>query len=369
MNITDIFNDDAFGLVAMTAAINNVDHVPGRAGELCFVGAGEGVATTTVAIESRGVALTLIPTSLRGAPAPKEKSDKANIRSVSIPQIKLEDTIGAHQIQGVRQFGSSDVLIGAQDVVNGRLAKMASRHDLTLEYHRLGALKGVILDADGTTVLTDLFELFGFYNDNSGVGEGSAIVYNSAGVRTSGGQAAPKIFELDLDADNSDPLDLRLRTMEITRYIARSAKTIVPATAQYHAFCGDGFFDALISRADVKAVFENTAEQQIRLGKNYAFQSFEFGGVIWENYRGTDDNTTVGIDSDEARLFLTGVPGLYAEYFAPADFMETVNTIGLPRYAKTAPDTRFNQFVELHTQQNPLPLCLRPQTLVTLRRA
>ena len=43
--------------------------------------------------------------------------------------------------------------------------------------------------------------------------------------------------------------------------------------------------------------------------------------------------------------------------------METVNTVGLPRYAKLAPDGRFNQFVELHTQQNPLPLCLRTKTL------
>jgi hypothetical protein len=105
------------------------------------------------------------------------------------------------------------------------------------------------------------------------------------------------------------------------------------------------------------------------LGKNYEFGTFEFGGIVWENYQGTDDNSTVAIAADEARVFVSGVPGLYAEYFAPADFMETVNTIGLPRYAKVAVDQRFNQFVEIHAQQNPLPLCLRPQTLVTLKSA
>lgn len=352
---TDIFNDDAFSLIAMTAAINNIDHVPGRAGELCFVGNGEGVPTTTVAIESKAEGLSLIQTSLRGAPAPKEKSDKANIRSVSIPQVKLEDTIGAHQIQGVRQFGSTDQLIGAQDVVNGRMNKMTLRHDLTIENLRLGALRGLIKDADGSTI-ENLFSLFGITNDNSGTGLGGGAT-----------DAAPKMFGMELDNGSSDSASIRIKCMEIVRWIKRNAKMVLPAGVQVHAFCSDSFFDAFIENEDVKRVYENSAEQVVRLGKNYAFGTFEFGDIIWENYQGTDDNTTVGIAAGTASLFLSGVPGLYEEYFAPADFFETANTIGLPRYAKVAPDNRFNQFVELHTQQNPLPLVLRPQTLVTVK--
>lgn len=350
MEHMDIFNDDAFNLVSMVAAINNVDHVPGRAGELAFAGAGEGVSTTSVSIESNGESLTLIQTSPRGGPAPKETQSKRNIRSVNIPQIKLEDTIGAHQIQGVRAFGSPDLLRGAQSVVNGQVNKMALRHDLTLEHHRLGALRGIILDANGD-VLENLFTLFG-------LGSG------------------PVEMDLDLEDMASEPEDLRVKCQKITRYIKRKAKTAVPSSAKVWAFCGDNFFDKLLSKADVKAAFNNTDEQRVRLAGNYTFGAFEFGGIVWENYQGTDDgqgadpdtvNTpTVGIAPDEARLFLTGVPGLYAEYFAPADFMETANTIGLPRYAKLAPDAKFNRFVELHTQQNPLPLCLRPQTLIKL---
>jgi hypothetical protein len=45
--------------------------------------------------------------------------------------------------------------------------------------------------------------------------------------------------------------------------------------------------------------------------------------------------------------------------------METVNTIGLPIYAKQAPDpSGFNRFVQLHSQSNPLPLCLIPRAVV-----
>jgi hypothetical protein len=349
-NFVDIFNDDAFSLTSLTATINEIEHVPGRAGEVAFAGVGEGVPTTSVAIESQSESLSLIQTSARGGPAPKGARDGRNIRNLTIPHIKLEDGIQAASVQGVRQFGSMNTFLGVQSVVNTAMTKLTRRHDLTIEYHRLGALKGMILDADGSQ-LTDLFATFGVTNDNTEAGGGAT-------------DAARKIFNFDLDGVETEEQDLRVRCQQVSRFIIRNAKMIVPSTARVWAFCGDEFFDKLISLEDVKKTFNNTAEQRVRLGANYAFGVFEYGDIVWENYRGTDDNSTVGIATDEASLFLTGVPGLYAEYFAPATFFEAVNTIGLPRYAKVAPDNRFNESVELHTQQNPLPLCLRPKTLI-----
>ena len=43
-------------------------------------------------------------------------------------------------------------------------------------------------------------------------------------------------------------------------------------------------------------------------------------------------------DASKAYFFPVGVPGLFRQYNAPADFVETANTIGLPRYAKQAVD-------------------------------
>lgn len=102
---------------------------------------------------------------------------------------------------------------------------------------------------------------------------------------------------------------------------------------------------------------------------------FNFAGIFFENYRGTDGVTgeessdgeligEVGIASNECRFFLTGVPGLYSEKFAPADFLENVNAVGLPRYAKLAFDPEMNRWVKLHVQSSPLPICLRPATLI-----
>lgn len=342
MNHMDIFNDDAFSLQSMTATINNIDHVPGRVGELCFAGVGEGVANLSVTIERKGEALSLIQTSVRGGPAPKEKADKRSLISLLIPQIKLEDTIGAHQIQGVRQLGSTDVLQGAVSVVNQQMQKMTRRHDLTLEHHRMGAIKGLILDADGTTLL-NLYTAFGL--------------------------TQPEIDALAIDFSiledtTADAEAVRIKCHEVSRKMKRTLKLAMPSGARIHALCGDNFFDKLIEHPSVKGVYDGWAAAERRLGANYVHGTFEFGGIFWENYQGTDDNETVAVGVESCRFFLTGVPGLYAEYFAPADFMDTVNTIGLPRYARVAPDNRFNQSVELHTQQNPLPLCLRPQTLL-----
>ncbi len=335
MEFMDIFNDDAFSLVSLTSMINNIDYVPGRAGELAFVGTGQGVATLSVAIESKSETLSLISTSPRGGPAPQEKQEKGTLRNVSIPQIKLEETIGAHQIMGVRELGSADVLRGAQRVVQQQMQKMTRRHDMTLEYHRLGALKGVILDADGTTTLVNLFTLFDI--------------------------AAPSDVSFALTTGTTD---VRAKCASVIRTMKRNIKLAWPGTAKVWAFCGDAFFDDLINHANVKAAYQNWNAAAAALGNSFVHDVFPFGGITFENYQGTDDNSTVAIGTNECRFFVTGVPGLYEEYYAPADFMETVNTVGLPRYAKIAPDGKFNRSVELHTQQNPLPLCLRPQTLI-----
>jgi hypothetical protein len=342
----DVFNDDAFSLSTLTAAINAIDHVPGRAGELVFAGVSAGIPTTRVSVERVGDALTLIQTSARGAPAPKESEDKRELIDFNVPQVKLESTIYAAELQDIRAYPGAvreafgDRLRGAKSAVRSRMDKMTGRHDLTIEHHRLGALKGVITDADGS-VLVDLFEEFGFLNSD--------------------GQPEPEEFDFDLDTWS---INLRTKCSDVVRAMKRNAKTEIPSDAKVWAFAGDTFFDKLLEHPSVKKVWDGTASAKSALGDSYVDGVFEFGGIFFENYTGTDDNTTVAIDPDEARFFFTGVPGLYSESFAPADFLDTVNKPGLPRYARIALDPKFAQWVELHTQQNPLPLCLRPSTLM-----
>ena len=85
-----------------------------------------------------------------------------------------------------------------------------------------------------------------------------------------------------------------------------------------------------------------------------------------ENYRGKV-GTISFFPTAEAYVVPMGT-SVFATHFAPADFMETVNTVGLPVYAKMVFDDELNRWVKLHTQSNPLALCLRPRAVVKVTK-
>lgn len=340
-NFVDIFSDNAFSVESLTDAISKIDHVPGQAGALTFAGTGEGIPTLKVILEYRDTAINLIPFSPRGAPAHQEKRDKAHAFNLAVPHVVIQETIGAAAVQDVRAFGSTE-LASAQQVVSTQMAKMSARLDLTLEHMRLGALQGSVRDADGSEVV-NLFDSFN-------VNEPAAAVFTT-GAGT-----------------------LRAAVMEVKRRIEASAKILLPPGAQVTALCSPGFFDKFTGHADVTVAFANWEAAAANLAGDVR-KGFTFGDVQWIEYRGTDSIYAeqpsseeligqVGIVDGDCRFFLTGVPGLYTEKFAPADYWESVNNLGLPRYSKLALDPVFGKYVQLEVQSNPLPICLRPETLV-----
>lgn len=342
-NMIDIFSGDAFSLEALTDALSKIDHVPGQAGAAAFVGTGQGVPTTKITIEYRDRTLAIIPTTPRGAPAPQERMDKANLIEIKIPHVQLEETIAAASIQDKRAFGTNDLVGAAETVINDQMLKMAMRLDLTLESMRLGALKGKIIDADGSEIL-DLYEAFN-------VTPPADFVFSAASGT------------------------LREKCMSVKRGIERDAKILLPPGAQVNALCSADFFDSLTGHDDVTVAFANWEAAQANLAGDVR-SGFQFGGIVWSEYRGTDDVIpgeessdgtlygSVGIADGTCRFFLTGVPGLYTEKFAPADWFDAINSLGLPRYAKVVMDDALGRWAKLHVQMNPMPLCLRPATLV-----
>jgi hypothetical protein len=83
---------------------------------------------------------------------------------------------------------------------------------------------------------------------------------------------------------------------------------------------------------------------------------------MWERYRGTSQ---VKIPDNEAYAVPMGVDGLFVTRFAPADYNETVNTRGLPYYAKGEP-MKFGKGWEMEAQSNQLNLCTRPAAIIKL---
>lgn len=327
MPMIDIFRNDAFSVTNLTDAILKAPFKPSRIQALGLFGE-RGITSTSAVVEEKDGRLTLIQTSPRGGPGSQLGANKRRQRAFVVPHLERDSTIYADEVQGVRAFGSESETEVVQAVVDERLAELRAMHEVTLEYQRVGALKGIVLDADASTLL-DLFTEFGVSQQTYGMDTGTGA------------------------------LEVRRQVIEITRLIEDELGA-EPVSA-YRAFCGDAFFDALLDSASIKGTLQYQESQTLREDLR---RGFLFAGITWENYRGSVGGTAF-FEDDEAYVFPEGT-GIFKTYFAPADFNETVNTIGKRLYAKSFVDPELQRWTRLHAQSNPLSLCLRPRAVVQL---
>ena len=136
------------------------------------------------------------------------------------------------------------------------------------------------------------------------------------------------------------------------------------AVTGWVALCGFGFIEALKYHKSVKPLYERWREgAAYREADGINPIEFVHNGIRFIHYTGNFGKAK--LDDDKAILLPTGPGRLYEEYFAPANYTETVNTVALPYYAKREP-MKFGKGYDLEMQSNPLPLVLRPDLVATL---
>ncbi|MBK3459264.1 major capsid protein [Pseudomonas haemolytica] len=324
-----IFEDDAFSVSSLTAAINEQEYLPGRISSLGLFRE-EGISTLTVQIEKDGDTLALVPSGERGTSGLVVGGTKRTLIPFNTVHLPERFTIKADEIQGIRAFGTRSELQAVQDVVNKRLAKARRQLDATHEFQRMGALNGQVLDADGKTVLLDIYKSFGVNRQ-----------------------------KLPMGLNNPDT-ELRVKCGEALDMQEEALGSVTSSGSR--AMCGKNFWNKLIVHKSVKETYLNTMQAASLRGD--AREAFEFGGIVWERYRGKVAGVAF-VHDDKALLIPEGVPDLYISSFAPADYMETVNTQGIPYYSKIEP-LPFNKGVAGEAQSNPLHLCTRPRAQILL---
>src|SRR5690606_6638302 len=137
---------------------------------------------------------------------------------------------------GKRSFGSEDQVEVFSSIVNDKLEVMKQNHELTFEYHRIGAIQGNVLDADGMTSLFNWFKLFGIAE--------ATVAFDFA---DSG------------DYDNAEPATDMKQLSQLVRRKIENALGGTPFQG-IHALCGDQFFDAFVSHATVRRAYERYQE-------------------------------------------------------------------------------------------------------------
>lgn len=325
----DIFNNDAFSVTQLTKAINDTVHQPTRIGDLGWFSE-EPISTTSVFIERRGTTLTLIPAAPRGAPGRPESNDKSKLIPFSTVHLPQRSSVRADEVQNVRAFGSETEVETVQNLLTRKLAKMRRNIDVTIEYQRIGAIKGQVLDADGSSVLLD--------------------IYSSLGI------AKPADYDMGLETSTTK---VKQKIVGVKRLIEDTLGGLSYRSCR--VLCSASFFDALVGHDAVVKAYELWMDGKFAREDQRAQGGFYFGDVYWEEYRGNVGGIPF-IEDGAAYMVPEGVPDLMTTYYAPADYMETVNTMGLPYYAKQELMS-FNKGVEVEAQSNPLCLNTRPDAI------
>jgi hypothetical protein len=105
--------------------------------------------------------LVLAPTSAWNAPPPTGSLNERKVKSIVIPHTAWCDAVLAIDVMGVRKFGTDNVYETIQERVLDKPQRARDSFDATDEFRQLNALKGIVLDADGTSELFDSFDFFG----------------------------------------------------------------------------------------------------------------------------------------------------------------------------------------------------------------
>lgn len=335
--VMNVFRQDPFSGVALTDQVNKVPYVPQMLGQL---GIFEDlpIRTTALEIDERDGALTLIGTTPRGAPLKQRVNDNRKARYFRAPRIGIEDTIRSDQLQNIRSDDQGMLFKTLAEEVARRLTGptgLTMHRELTLEYHRLGAVQGILLDADGTEINNwfDEFEIT---------------------------PTAEWVFNL---AANT-PGTLRPLCNNIVRTMKRkSGGAFIDNYTEVHALAGDSFFDKFVTHTDVVSTYANW-NAAVALRQNSAFADFEFGDITWHNYRGTDDNSTVAIAPNKAAFFPVKAPGVFKVAWAPGEGFQDVNELGKPMYVNREIDPRESpSWVRYELLSYPLHVCTRPEML------
>lgn len=305
----------------------------------------DGITERFVKIETRNQTLSIIPTSPVGTPAPADDDPDGRAVIPPIPTFRHAKmhTLLAEDVQGVRQFGTEDMPEFIDAKMMQKLDKIQREHRQTKEFLRWSALKGIVYDADGSKALYNVYDLMG---------------------------ETQKTIEWDLDNANAvDPIqdgnDALLDYLE-DEALGETITGVIK-------FCSPGYMTKMMHNKAFRDAYTYYANDTASVNPNRqsARRPFMFKDVTYLRHRGTctykkKDGTTVKhtfIPDGQAIAVPLGTYECFQTFFGPAEFMETVNTVGQEIYVKPEP-MKLNMGIELHSFSHMLNLVTKPRLVV-----
>lgn len=335
----DVFRDDSWSALEVTEAAGDIVYIPGTLARLGIFEV-EPIATTDVGIYKDSETLALVPITERGAPENLPTRDISSL--VKLPTVRLaqRDRINSHEVQNLLATPGMNLERGLQRAwseVDKRQRKLVRQLELTREHHRLAALQGILLDADGSQVM-NFFDAFGYVQPAT-----LSIPF----ATLTGGQLR-EFISMNI-------------IMPMLTALGEGRRT---GNTRIGALCGDNFFHALLRNPEYRETYLGIPSQE-SLRNDPTWSTVDAFGVTFIHYRGAS-NGMLAIGANDAIFFPIGAVDVFKEYRAPGEDWAQVNgEDGREFYSVVSPDYRPNmmEWVDVYLRAYPLICCIAPNVL------
>jgi hypothetical protein len=345
----DILRNDTFSYVNLQRVAGNTTYVPTTLGQMAIYDPEPIVGEIVHLYEEDGI-IRLVPTTERGTPDVRLIPNVGRMRALQTPRLGQITSVRAAELMGIANMSLPETIRerNAVQLLTKRVQQMKQNLEFTKELHRFGGIQGKVLDADGTSVVADFFDIFGL---------GQPVLVDVDFVNIA--EAALLQFIQDTFLR---PITIALQDGgRITNGVTLGC------------LCGDLFWAALMKHPGFQLAYRlmlqanGNATALGQLTRPNMWNVVEFAGVRWINYMGTR-NSDIAVPLTECRFFPIGVPDVFKVYWGSGETLEDVLEPGKPEYLYVRPDVRAHpEFMDAILRAYGLYACIFPKALMRAR--
>ena len=338
--IEQIIANGDFSYATLAGAVNSVPYEPGYLGKKGIFKY-FGSLTRNISLEFDGQTIGLVQTSAPMSPGTVVARKPRSFATFTAPRLAMTIPVHATEVAAIRALGTVE-LESVETQAGERIRNAIRNLRSTWEWHRVNAAMGILLDANGSTLINYFTALgvsqpqfdFNWQNTNLPLLDKCAQLLNDIEDALGG---------------NFDP--------------EGGSNAEVPETPPL-VLCGRVFWQNLMADASFRnayTYFQAKDQRYIPTREDLRYKDdFEFGGLYWRQYRGSTTATGQFIPTATAQVIINDLPGTYNGYFCPPeDVIDAVNKPGLPLVA-TVEEMEHKAGLSFRIQSNPLHTMTRP---------
>ena len=346
----NILENDLFSYVNLQRLAGATTYVPQTLGRMQLF-TPVPLDTPIVHLYEEDQTVRLVPTTERGTPDIRQIRDRGRIRALSTVGLRQVDSVRAGELMGIANMALPETIRARNlgNLLTTRTQRMKSNLEMTKELHRFGAVQGKVLDADGTRVIYDFFDVFGL----------------------------PQPTMVDIDFPNIPEEELlQLFQDTFVRPITISLQDNGRYNPGVYIAClaGDGLWAKLMTHPGFREIYKLQMQAQAvaraanPLVNPNMWMEVDFAGIRWINYQGTRTNA-IAVPFNEGRMFPVGAQDVFNAYWAPGETLLDIDQPGRPEYLYIQPDVRtaMPEHVDVFLRAYPLYACVFPKALMRLR--